>query len=184
MNEIIPFSILEIPRFPGYAFSGSGHVLSCWDRMGGGRGYGTEAFISEDWHVLTPQENDGYMSVTVAGKPYRVHRLVLEAFIGPCPANMEGCHGDGNRGNNSIPNLRWDTKLENAQDRIKHGTQIKGAKHHKAIHTDAQIEEIKTLSKIVDENGKSKYSQRTLAKMYDTTQATISRYLSGKRRNT
>ena len=50
-----------------------------------------------------------------------MHCLVLEAFIGLRPKNMECCHNDGNPQNNDLTNLRWDTKLSNAKDRIKHG---------------------------------------------------------------
>jgi hypothetical protein len=49
-------------------------------------------------------------------KRYGVHRLVLEAFIGPCPEGMECCHNDGNPKNNSIDNLRWDTHINNVKD--------------------------------------------------------------------
>jgi hypothetical protein len=49
-----------------------------------------------------------------------VHRLVLEAFIGPCPPGMEACHyPDPSRQNNHVGNLRWDTKQENAHDRYR-----------------------------------------------------------------
>ncbi len=51
-----------------------------------------------------------------------VHRLVLEAFVGPCPPGMECCHNDGNPQNNWIGNLRWDTHINNMRDKIKHGT--------------------------------------------------------------
>lgn len=67
-------------------------------------------------------------SVTVllhfAGKPITksVHRLVLEAFVGPCPFGMEGCHGDGDPFNNKLDNLRWDTHQANMHDGIRHGT--------------------------------------------------------------
>ena len=50
-----------------------------------------------------------------------VHRLVLEAFVGPCPPGMECCHNDGDNTNNRVENLRWDTKRSNRQDRNKHG---------------------------------------------------------------
>ncbi len=42
-----------------------------------------------------------------------VHRLVLEAFIGPCPTGMEGCHKDDDTDNNHVENLFWGTHLEN-----------------------------------------------------------------------
>jgi hypothetical protein len=54
-------------------------------------------------------------------KTYLVHRLVLEAFVGPCPVDMEGCHEDGNPANNNLTNLRWDTSAGNKLDTSKHG---------------------------------------------------------------
>jgi len=45
-----------------------------------------------------------------------VHRLVLEAFVGPCPDGMEACHLDSDKTNNRVSNLRWDTHLENMRD--------------------------------------------------------------------
>lgn len=55
-------------------------------------------------------------------KTFKIHRLVLEAFIGPCPKGMEGCHNDGNYSNNKLDNLHWDTHWNNALDSIVHGT--------------------------------------------------------------
>lgn len=52
-----------------------------------------------------------------------LHRLVLEAFVGPCPPGFQACHNDGNAANNALSNLRWDSTLANAADRKKHGTQ-------------------------------------------------------------
>lgn len=60
----------------------------------------------------------------------RVHRLVLEAFIGPCPEGEEGCHGDGDPSNNCLSNLRWDTASSNAIDRVAHGTHNMSRKTH------------------------------------------------------
>lgn len=57
-----------------------------------------------------------------------VHRLVLEAFVGPCPEGMEGCHGDGDPTNNSLGNLRWDTATSNQLDKVRHGTHHNAAK--------------------------------------------------------
>lgn len=56
------------------------------------------------------------------GNMRRVHRLVLEAFVGPAPAGTEGCHNDGNPQNNALSNLRWDTHAENMLDQVRHGT--------------------------------------------------------------
>ena len=74
----------------------------------------------------TPQVPYGHMAVGLKrnGKrrTVRVHRLVLEAFVGPCPEGMEGCHNDGDASNNALSNLRWDTSSANKQDMIRHGT--------------------------------------------------------------
>lgn len=59
-----------------------------------------------------------------------VHRLVLEAFVGPCPDGMYCCHNDGNKLNNRLDNLRWDTPSSNALDRVKHGTDVGARKTH------------------------------------------------------
>lgn len=51
-----------------------------------------------------------------------VHRLILLAFVGPCPPGMEGCHEDGDPLNCTLANLRWDTPKANKADSIRHGT--------------------------------------------------------------
>lgn len=65
-------------------------------------------------------------------KEFRAHRLVLEAFVGPCPQGMEACHNDGNGLNNHVSNLRWDTHKANMEDAVVHGTKKQkyfGTKH-------------------------------------------------------
>lgn len=49
------------------------------------------------------------------------HRLVLEAFVGPRPEGLEGCHNDGDPQNNHLSNLRWDTPSSNRTDAVRHG---------------------------------------------------------------
>lgn len=62
----------------------------------------------------------------------KVHRLTLDAFVGPCPPGMEGCHNDGNPMNNGIENLRWDTHISNIADRASHGTENIGSRNGQA----------------------------------------------------
>lgn len=59
-----------------------------------------------------------------------VSRVVLEAFVGPCPKGMEGCHNDGDPGNNNVENLRWDTRSNNNYDAVRHGTHWAAKKTH------------------------------------------------------
>jgi hypothetical protein len=51
-----------------------------------------------------------------------VGRLVLMAFVGPCPDGMECCHVDGDSTNNHLSNLRWDTHSANVIDSVNHRT--------------------------------------------------------------
>jgi len=83
--------------------------------------------------LLSPNIKSRYVSVNLYrdGMPRTaaVHRLVLAAFVGPCPEGQEGCHNDGNPMNNRLTNLRWDTRSGNMLDKVKHGT------HHHAVKT-------------------------------------------------
>lgn len=76
----------------------------------------------------------GYLLVSLyrdgKGNTRRVHRLVLEAFTGPCLAGEEGCHNDGDPANNRLDNLRWGTASSNALDRVVHGTHNMSRKTH------------------------------------------------------
>ena len=53
---------------------------------------------------------------------------MLEAFVGPRPAEHEGCHNDGNPANNHLNNLRWDTHTGNMADTKTHGTRPRGSR--------------------------------------------------------
>ena len=98
-----------------------------------------------------------------------VHVLVLEAFVGPCPKGMECLHGDGNPSNNALSNLRWGTRVENAGDKILHGTHIEGEDSHLAKLTEGQVREIRALYSI------RRLKQKTIAKMYGVSKETVSR---------
>jgi hypothetical protein len=55
-------------------------------------------------------------------RDFQVHILVLEAFIGPRPTGMEGCHWNDDPADNRLANLRWDTRSANVLDSIRNGT--------------------------------------------------------------
>lgn len=60
--------------------------------------------------------------------PYRrtVHSLAAEAFLGPCPPGMEVLHGDGDRTNNVLGNLRYGTRSENHRQAYADGRAVAG----------------------------------------------------------
>lgn len=109
-----------IPGFVGYAVSKDGHVYSLWLR--GAR----PILLGNRWRRLTPLVNTKdrlFVILRRDGKRYsrQIHRLVLESYVGPCPAGLEGCHNDGNHRNNDLENLRWGTRQSNCDDRRRHG---------------------------------------------------------------
>lgn len=68
----------------------------------------------------------GHKTVTLAGSKEKqrtqlVHRIVLEAFVGPCPEDMEACHWNDIPGDNRLANLRWASRTENMYDRSRNG---------------------------------------------------------------
>lgn len=59
-----------------------------------------------------------------------VHRLVLGAFIGPCPPDMECCHWNDMAADNRLENLRWGTREDNMRDMVRNGKHAETRKTH------------------------------------------------------
>lgn len=95
------------------------------------------------------RERDKYLVVTLCKsgheKQKKVHRLVLEAFVGECPPGFEGCHDDGNIYNNIPKNLRWDTRSNNMQDKIKHGTAQRGEQSTNVLLKESDVLKMRNL---------------------------------------
>lgn len=74
------------------------------------------------------QTNKGYLraalSVGNAVEHRLVHRLVVEAFLGPIPDGLCVNHKDANRTNNHVSNLEIVTRLENQRHMIKLGRNV------------------------------------------------------------
>jgi len=69
----------------------------------------------------------------------KAHRLVLLAFVGPCPVGMEARHLNGDRADPSLSNLAWGTPKENSADTDRHGTRVVGERHYQAKLTSAMV---------------------------------------------
>ena len=74
---------------------------------------------------------------------YRVHQLVMAAFVGPRPPGMEINHIDGDAGNNRRDNLEYATRSENLRHAYKLGLcDVRGEKNPSARLTKAQARDI------------------------------------------
>lgn len=77
-------------------------------------------------------------------QPKNVYRMVLEAFVGPCPPGMEGLHGPGGSQDDRLVNLSWGTRAKNhGEDQCRDGTCKCGERARSAKLTHAQADEIK-----------------------------------------
>lgn len=60
----------------------------------------------------------------------RVAHLVLEAFVGPCPAGMQCCHDNDVYDDNRLENLSWDTPSKNRYDSVRNGRHYHARRDH------------------------------------------------------
>jgi hypothetical protein len=125
-----------IPGYDGYDVSDQGNVRS-WRLRGWDSYWGRRATNPK---LLSPQLCRGYLAVLlVCGdkkKNAKVHALVLSAFVGPKPPGSHGCHENGDRTDNRVSNLRWDTATANAADRERHGRTARGERSGAATHPE------------------------------------------------
>lgn len=117
--------------------------------------------------------NNGYLYVN-ASPTTTVNRLVCEAFRGPPPTPQhQAAHRNGKRTDNRPANLRWLTRQENYRDQVRHGTDKRGARHHMAKLTNAQVRAIR--------KARGKLTQVVLAARYGVRDSAISRIQTGQR---
>lgn len=66
----------------------------------------------------------GYLKIGLGfqSRTYSIHRIVLEAFVGPLPEGMLTRHLDGVKTNNRVENLMYGTYAENQIDEVELGT--------------------------------------------------------------
>lgn len=124
----------------------------------------------------------GYKTMTVdplpgVQKSVRVHRLVAEVFIGPCPAGMVVNHKDGNKQNNQAENLEYVTSTENNIHALKTGLRkpadMRGRVPHGENHLRATITKADA-DKIRELRAKTGYGPRKLSKMTGISTGIIS----------
>lgn len=107
----------------------------------------------------------------------QVHRLVALAHKGePLTPRSQVRHKDGDTRNCKASNLLWGTALENRQDAVRHGTDMRGESHHKTTLSATDVENIR-LSYVA----KSKTCGAVaLAKEYGVHRTTIENIINGR----
>lgn len=162
------YSTLDHMDYTGYRVGDDGSIWSC--RSPNGRGP-----LKNKWKRLQPVFVSGYKAINLyrRGKSpcsKLIHRLVLEAFVGPCPDGLEACHfPDRDRRNSSLANLRWDTNAANKEDSRIHGTRIMGEKCKGHKLTEDQVILIR----------KGGYSDTKFANMFGVRRAAVFRARRG-----
>lgn len=95
-----------------------------------------------------------------------VHKLVMDAFVGPCPEGQEVLHEDNDTANNTVSNLRYGTRVENTADKFRHGTFVVGSRHHNAKLTEDEVRAIRQMRS-------ARVKIKTLAGMYGVSTSII-----------
>lgn len=122
-----------MPGYKGfYSVSNQGRVRSearIVKRSNGGTCSYPERILRQMTHPKS-----GYLRVNLQRDSTRwtieVHRLVLGAFVGPCPPGMQTLHWDDTPTNNSLANLRYGTCSDNMHDRVRNGRHNNANKTH------------------------------------------------------
>ena len=160
-------NLKPILNFPGYSITRDGRVWSSRPCRG----------TSGRWLKPRKINKYGHLSVLMSRekKEYQrlVHRLVLEAFAGPCPEGMQCRHLDGNPGNNSLENLKWGTPKENSEDTLRHGTISRGVQNGKSTLDEDDVRLVRVWLK----HG---YTQEEIAEAFGVMNQTVSKIKTGK----
>lgn len=102
-------------------------------------------------HVLSPWPDVyGYPIYRLSRKGSKrrkrpAHKLVAEAFLGPCPPGHEVNHKDGIKARNHLDNLEYITHGENVLHARRNGLWKLGASRKQAVLTEQDVREIRRL---------------------------------------
>ena len=157
-----------------YEASDLGRVRSLDKRV---NTYGGRNYIIKGKVLKPSPDTDGYPLVGLRDGSRKqtktVHKVVLQAFVGPRIGDLQCCHKDGNKLNSALSNLEWNTIKKNHNDKRRHGTMIRGAAVNRSKLSEAQVIELRLLS--------SKGATRVaLAKSYGVSDQTVRNILLGR----
>lgn len=170
----------DIPGFPGYRVGSDGSVWSRrrTSRRGCTTHGGSVSRLADEWRKMKPITGARYLCVGLQrdqkNHRFRIHGLVLLAFVGPRPEGLQGAHGNGNALDNRLANLSYKTFAENQADRHLHGTLPHGEKSGTAKLTSANAIAIR------EEREAKGTPTRTLAQRYGVSMFSIRCVLTRK----
>jgi hypothetical protein len=101
-----------------------------------------------------------------------IHRMVMLAFVGPCPEGKEVAHLNGNPSDNRLSNLAYVTHRENESHKIAHGTVPRGERNGAVVLQGWQVAEIRYLASMSVPQGK-------IAALFDMDHKRVSEVLAG-----
>ena len=156
----------EIPHYEGmYAASDHGNILS-FRRNKAGHRLSIRPDVSGRIRVTLRKQGET--------KSFSVSRLVLLSFVGEPPSGYEACHNNGVCDDNRLVNLRWDSKENNAKDKILHGTSPCGERNGASVLTETEVRSIRDL------HVTGNYTHKDLADQFNVSSTQIAGVLSGK----
>jgi len=164
-------SVKQIFGYKGYYIDMYGKVYSKWKQVGN---HGKRVLEDVFKELKIIKRNTGYCGVTLCkdGKRFfpNNHRLVAKTFIPNSNNYPCVCHKDGDKENNNVKNLRWDTHRGNMQDKYKHNSfnSPSGDKHW---NNKISRDDCNSIRRIYKGGG---VTQKSLAKMFKVTQQHIS----------
>lgn len=141
-----------------WADLGNGYKVSNLGRVKG---------IRKDFIKMCPNKR-GYITYTMHGKTYYLHRLIADFFCPKRPEANEVNHINGNKQDNRASNLEWCTHVENCKHREQNNLMT-----HKSKLTAEQRQEI------IDKYDTGNYTMRQLAKEYGVGQNCIFKIIHG-----
>lgn len=145
--------LVKIPGFPGCYINRQGEVFTIRK-------------------LRQFRDRNGYLRVSSGKLRKGVHWLLARAFKAKAESRQsEVRHLDGNPTNNSLSNLAWGTRAENAADMARHGT-MKGSKNPRAILDEQKVVEILNLE---PDN-----TAQSIANLLGVSRASVSAVLSGQ----
>lgn len=119
---------------------------------------------------------NGHAHISLYHGTSRACRIMCEEAHGPPPSEIhQAAHSCGNDHLGCIhpEHLRWATPVENAADKIEHGTLVFGSNHYASKLTEDDVREIRAL--------RGKVRGDELARKYDVFPSCISKIQNGQR---